>query len=313
MRKGYNPELVLDKKGNIFAIATGSDACAEHECGSAAMQRWLCSGFAGKDSNMEQKLIEQLRQADKEPGRMAKLLRLSPKPVAFPALLSQKVIDSNLQHIHFVEGEDKHLKQPAAVLWASDRQSTPDLNYRELSIWKAENEIAGAWDEDGFAFKVVGDKLIKKLKAFADKLKAGQGCFAGLFLADSGNRRLSGVIVALHTELRPEHKAALAKAQADYESNMLLKSRSRVDELHAVAHPRQGAREPHLKTPGYMWPVWKDGVVGGEVLYALNPSYAVKAQYWGPYSFEQLREWIVAKDKFELVPVSRTEAQTAAA
>ena len=309
MRKGNYPELVFDKKGNIFALATGSDACAEHEVGSAAMQRWLCSGFAGKDSNIERKLVEQLRQADKQPGVMAKLLHLSPKPVAFPDLLSQKVIDSHLEHIHFVEGEDKHLKQPAAVLWVTDRPSTPDLNYRELTIWKAEDEAAGAWDEHGFAFKVVGEKLIKKLKAFADKLKAGQGCFAGLFLADSGNRRLSGVIVALHTELRPEHKAAIAKAQQDYESNMLLKSRSRVEELHAVAYPRHGAREPHLKTPGYMWPVWKDGVVGGEVLYALNPHNAVKAQYWGPYSFEQLREWIVAKDKFELVPVPRTEVQ----
>lgn len=273
------------------------------------MQRWLCSGFAGKDSNMEQKLIKQLRQADKESGLLAKLLHLSPKPVAFPDLLAQKVIDSHLEHIHFVEGEDKRLKKPVGLLWFTDQQFTPDVNYDELSMSKADDEIAGAWDEHGFAFKVVGETLIAKLKAFADKLKAGQGCFAGLFLADI-EPHLGGVIVALHTELRPEHKAAIAKAQEAYENSMLLKSRSRVDELHALAYPRQDVREPHLKVPGHMWPVWKDGVVGNEVLYALNPYSGVKARYWGPYSFEQLREWIVAKDKFELVPVARTKAAT---
>lgn len=91
------------------------------------------------------------------------------------------------------------------------------------------------------------------------------------------------------------------------------KSRSRVDELNATAYPRQGTREPHLQDPGFMWPVWKDGVVGGDVLYALNPASGVRASYWGPYSFEQLRERIVGKVMFELVPVPRTEVQAAPA
>jgi Fe-S-cluster formation regulator IscX/YfhJ len=313
MRKGYNPELVLDKKGNIFAIATGSDACAEHEFGSAAMQRWLCSGYSGKDSPVEQKLIEQLRKADEEASLASELPNMQPKTVEFPDLLSQKIIDSNLEHIQFIEGEDATLKKPAAVLWFSDRGTTPNVNYRELRVWKDTETLAGCWDERGFAFKVVGDKLVKKLKTFAEKLKTGQGCFAGLFLSDSGTRRLSGVIIALHTKLRPEHKAAITKAQQEYESGMLLKSRSRVDELHALAYPQQGKRERHLRTPGYMWPVWKDGVVGGEVLYALNPDHDVKARYWGPYTFEQLREWVVAQNKFELVPASCSETQAATA
>jgi hypothetical protein len=312
MRKGYNPELVFDKKGNIFAIATGSDACAEHEVGSAAMQRVLCTGFAGKDSNVEATLIKQLREADKEPGLMARLLNLDKKPVAFPDLLAQKIINNNLGDIHFVEGVDERLKQPVGLLWFSERHHTPDVNYRELAIFDKEATCAGAWDERSFAFKVVGDKLIAKLRAFAEKLKAGQGCFAGLFLA-GGTPRLGGVIIALHTELRPEHRAAIAKAQKEYEDNMLLKARSRLDELNALAYPRQGKREAHWQSPGYLWPVWKDQVVGGEVMYALNPSYGVDAAYLGPYSFEQIAQWIRAEKKFKLVPAHRTEEAANAA
>lgn len=307
MRQGFDPKLLLDKKGAIFAIATGSDACAEHECGSSPLQEALCAGYVGKDSPVKASLIKQLRQADQPDLRD----RLQPqKAVQFPDLLSQKVINRNLDKIQFVQGIDERAQQPAALLCFTTRYRAPDLNDTELAIWNKTVSVAGAWDENGFAFKVVGAKLVAKLQTFAEKLQAGQGCFAGLFLDDEKDDRLSGVILALHTGLRPEHKAALDKAQRDYESNLLLEARSRVDELHAMAYSA-APRQPHLCMPGYVWPVWKDGVVGGDVLYALNPNYGVEAPYWGPYAFEQLADWIVATKKFALKPVPRTKAVSA--
>lgn len=306
MRKGYSPKLLIDKKGNIFAIATGSDACAEHECGSNPLQFSLCKDFAGKDSSLERELIEQIRKSE-APGLLSKAFNLPQKQVQFPNILAQKVINKNLDHIRFIEGVDSRLKKPAAVLWFTDRFIDIDVNYRELAM-NDKDEVAGAWDDRGFAFKVVGEKLVSKLKVFAEKLREGQGCFAGLFLNETHKTRLSGVIVALHTQLRPEHKAAVILAQKAYEDGMLLKARSRLDELHATAYPK-GTRAAHLRTPGYMWPVWRDGVVGGEVLYALNPDYGINAPYWGPYSFEQLKRWIEAEEKFALVPVPHRQEE----
>ena len=46
MRRGNQPRVVLNEGGAIMAICTGSDACAEHEQGSAT----LMSALTGKSA-----------------------------------------------------------------------------------------------------------------------------------------------------------------------------------------------------------------------------------------------------------------------
>lgn len=280
MQKGSDSKLVFDKHGQIFAIATGADNCAEHECGSKPLMEALCAVNPSSDED----IVTQIRSGNK---------------VQYPALIERKHIARNLDKLIFatsVEGGE----QVAVFGYARLGEHVIKTEHHELSSWRNE-EVVGAWDEESFAIKVRGTKLVKKLHDFAVKVQGGNGVFAGTFLANQGKERLSGVIIALQTTLRPEHKQAILHAQAKWESEMRLKARSRTGELQQLARDKKAY--PRAEYPGYIWPVWKDNVVDGEVRYALNPGYGVKAQYWGPYTFEQLRDWIIAEKKYELAPI----------
>lgn len=279
MKKGSDSKLVFDKHGQIFAIATGADNCAEHECGSKPLMETFCAGDACSDED----IVATLREG---------------KAVQYPALIARKHIARNLDKLIFstsLEGGE----QVAVFGYARLGEHVINADNRELSSWNKE-DVVGAWDDESFAIKVRGAKLVKKLHDFAVKVQAGGGVFAGTFLANHGKERLAGVIIALQMSLRPEHRQAIAQAQSKWEGDMRLKARSRVSELQQLS--RDNKSYPRAENPGYIWPVWQDNVVDGEVRYALNPGYGVKAQYWGPYTFEQLRDWIIADKKFELAP-----------
>lgn len=288
MRKGFDSAIVLDKRGEIFAIATGSDACAEHECGSKALQQALCEGQADAD-HAERLLIDALRKGE---------------TVAYPALLSRKIISRNLDKLQYVEGVDK-AGTPVAVFGYSP-YSTLKVDDRELSTFREEG-VSGAWDERSFAIRVVGQKMVNKLKQFAERMQAGEGVFAGTFLKDGAKQRLGGVIIALHTKLRPEHRQEVAKAQAEWEATVRLKAKSRLEELYAVYREHCKPRGA-VALPGYLWPVWVNNEVDGDVAYALNPDYGVDAPYWGPYAYDDLKAWILAEKKFPLRPLREQKA-----
>lgn len=281
MRKGFEPVILLDKRGEIFVIATGADACAEHEGGSAAMQKSLCQGQAAE--NPDGQLIDALRQG---------------KAVVYPALLDRKQINQNLEAICFKEGTDK-LGRPQALISFSGRHAHElPFDYSELRSYKeSEEHVTACWDSHSFAIRVVGEKWVKKLRRFAEKLKAGECLFAGTFMQDHAKEHLSGVIIAAQNGLRPEHREAIAKAQSQWEASLRLKAKSRLDELYAVYRQQKSA-----ELPGFLWPVWKNEV-DGEVLYALNPGYQVDAAYFGPYTYDQLLEWTLAEKKFPLRPL----------
>jgi hypothetical protein len=152
--------------------------------------------------------------------------------------------------------------------------------------------------------------MVAKLQAFYDKLQAGEGIFAGTFLKNGEFSNTSGVLIALESALRPEHRAGIKAAQLDYEQNMRLKARSRVDELNSVCRTSEnGVRAKH---PGYIWAVWKDAV-DGEVAYAVNPDNDVQRYipYLGPYSFDDLKAWMIAETKYALTSCRNQESQAA--
>lgn len=290
MRKGYNPHVVLDKRGSIFAIATGSDACAEHECGSRPMQGALCNTYGGLS---EEALVRALRAGE---------------AVTYPPLLERKRITRNLDKITFQKGAAA-TGEPVAVLGYSPYGAV-SLAHRELEIYRDDEFLAGAWAEDAFALKVVGAKWVSRLERFAKAVRAGEGLFAGTFLERDGKTHLSGVIVALHTGLRPEHRQAIAAAQATWEGSIQLKACSRLDELHALARIESQKQGADCR-PGYMSPRWRHSVVGGEVAYWLNPGFGVKARA-GTYTFEELARWIKAEKKYLLTPSTTSAPQEAA-
>lgn len=299
MRQGSNAKLVFDKHGQIFAIATGSDACAEHECGSKELQSVLC-GTPEVETTPYGRIRAAMTGAavpmtDEE---VVDALR-SGKAFAYPTLIDRKRIARNLDQLVFAVGEENG--HPVAVFgYGYQGADTICTDHRQLISYK-KAEVVGAWDQRSFAIKVYGDKLVKKLQKFANTVMEGDGVFAGTFLTKHGKEELTGVVIALQSALRPEHRKEISDAQSKWEANMRLKAQSRADELARISWDKKA--HPHAASPGFIWPVWKDGVVDGEVRYALNPGYQVDAQYWGPYTFEQLHDWIIAAKKFPLKPI----------
>lgn len=304
MKQGNTPRILFAPDGEIFAISTGSDHCAEHECGSAAMQEHLCQG-ATLEKTQERKLLQRIRRhLDAQASWLGKVFS---RGVSYPELLERKRLARNLQAVHLVQGSWKGEKVASVIF---SRHGAPNV-----PMTFDENGLFGAWDERNFAFGVHGDELADKLVRFHQRLQAGGALFAGTFLNETLAHadRLNGVIIALEGYLTAEHRLALDKAQLEWEANMRLKARSRLPELEAAL---RAAQEKGLKTryPGYLWPVWLDHQVDGDIAYALNPGHGVKAGYWGPYSYEELLQWCLDENKAELQPISRAvESQAVAA
>lgn len=313
MRKGDKAVILFNKRGEIFALSTGADACTEHECGSKRMQEALSGttvghvlpeGFVANAAATLGLTKTELRE-----DHLITAMRAG-KKVEFAPLLERKTLRNNLDKLVFIRGEEKG--QAVAVFGYAPRSSSVTLVHRELPFWREEDEIVGAWDEESFAWKVRGKRLVDKLERFVEKVRGGDGVFAGTFLKEVHNENLSGVMLALKSDMRPEHRTAIATAQATWEGDQLLKAMSRTDELREVCWERQKVNA-RACLPGYIWPFWKGNVVGSEVLYRLNPGSGVDAQYGGPYTFEQLKDWIVADRKVPLRPLPEVVSSNQAA
>lgn len=310
MRKGFNAVVVLDKDGEIFAISTGADAAAEHENGSKPMQRALCQPLLKQpEPGLMGKLAQACGLAEPAPLTDEQLVAALRKgqAVTYPALIDRKAIQHNLDKLHYVEGKEKG--EPVAVFGYSPRGlDVVRVDQHELQLYPNE-KYAGAWDEREFAFKVRGTEMVDKLKRFAAKAQSGDAVFAGTFLEDLDGTRLSGVIIAVKSGIGPQHQAAIDKAQRDWEAGLRLKAKARVDDLNIMS--RRSDTRPHAASPGHIWPVWTNGP-DSDVAYALNPGYQVKAEYWGPYTFEELEQWILAETKYHLKPATLRPGRAAA-
>lgn len=282
MRRGNTPTINLDQHGEIVAISTGSDFCSEHEGGSETMLSTLCSGHAAAGGEADAKLISILRDGGVPD---------------FPRLIDRKAMDRNLDHLSFTESRDGRVNKATATITFHSSNRTPNIDNPELSLRNDGGQLAGAWDNRSFAFKVAGDELVNKLRRFYDQLLAGDGIFAGTFLI---NDAASGVVVALQRKLGPGDLLNIEEAQSKWESDLLLRAKSRLEDLNDLFSRK--SVHPFARSPGYIWPVWRDYIVGGEVVYGLNPTNDRVGPYFGPYEFDQLRDWILAETKTKLVP-----------
>jgi len=310
MRRGFNPVIIFNKRGEIFAFATGSDATSEHEWGSKSMQEDLCNpeGAAPKSVGLLEKVTQACGITDPAPRTDPELIAAlrAGKAFAYPQLLDRKALSKNLDRLQFITGVEKG--QPVAVFGYAPRRERVAVDNRELMFYRDE-EYVGAWDEGSFAFKVRGEKLVAKLKQFAEKAQAGGALFAGTFLKVHEKEHLSGVILALRDDLRTEHLQAAAKAQADWEATLRLKAKSRLEELYELYREhRKTVRSAVL--PGNLGEVWTDGP-DSDVAYRLNPDRDSWGEYYGPYTFEQLRDWILAEEKYRLVPTLKKNSAPA--
>ena len=300
MRRGFDAKLALSKAGTLVAISTGSDACAEHETGSAVLMGSLTGGQA---MNAKAYAVS----IRKKPG--TKLRDLVGVALSYPDLIESRTIRSNLDKIVFDKrGEGDQVEAvlgfSALSEWSFGQQAGSGTGASAAELWndqelswgyRKDEEVVGAWDSRSFAVRVRGKVNVARFAEFAKVMKAGGCVFAGTFLDRWKGQSLGGVIIARRDRLPDECKAAIQKAQLEFEQNVRLNLKSRSDELSKIVQETK-------TSPGYLWPVWKDHEVDGEVVYALNPSYGVKAPYYGPYTFEELQRWMRAGGSGKLKP-----------
>jgi hypothetical protein len=280
MRRGNDPMLVFSKSGNLVAIATGADACAEHECGSKPLLEALCVQPAN-----DAKIIAELKAG---------------KTVTYPDLLESKRITRFPASLQWIEAAEAG-REPEACFGLAN--SPIDFTRHELELFDRfsgtrDKDVAGAWDEGSFAIRVRGQKYVAALREFYKALRDGKVAFAGLFFKRDP-LHLSGVILADTRYLSDEDRQAIAVAQKKHEASLRLKARSEADML--MYQLSQKLRGTHIGGIGFLWPIWGDANES-TVVYALNPGYQVNASYYGPYTKEELLAWGEAKGAYRLVP-----------
>ena len=100
--------------------------------------------------------------------------------------------------------------------------------------------------------------------------------------------------------LSDDDRKEIANAQTAFESKLRLKARDDSQEFsRQLAALLKGKGRL-----GYLWAVWADPTEAA-VLYALNPEGVGKAQYYGPYTKEQLLDWARSGMAYELRPLQK--------
>lgn len=278
MRKGNHPAVLLDEAGHLIAFGTGSDACAEHECGMQSVLNALTDSV-----EQDATIVAALRRGE---------------PVVYPSLLEQRRI-RRPELLQFVETPAR-AQRPAEALLGYARaplaECLGELDFPHPAASRGRDiNLAGAWGERAFAFRVRGDALVAALREFYQDLRNGRGVFAGLFLK---NTMLGGVIVANARHLGAWHRGSIARAQAKHESQLRLRARDDVKQLQAEMRAAVPVGK-RVSWPGFLWAVWADAQES-ELVYALNPSCNVSAQYYGPYTRQQLLDWAASGYAYEL-------------
>lgn len=300
MRRGNSPQLIFSNSGQLVAFCTGADATAEHECGSARLQEALCG--APYD---EQALLEQLRRKE---------------PVVYPSLVQRKLItrterSSGGEGLQFIEVPSS-ADQPAQAILGYARHHLmhfkDELRFPSSTGGLSDDiDVAGAWDDESFAIRVRGDKKVKELKRFYEAMLAGDCLFAGTFFkAPAKYRNLSGVLIARQSLLNQESVEAISEAQAEFESKMRLKA---IDDIAALRQEMRAAAKVGgaYQDPGYLWMAWANKEETHAV-YCLNPGYRVKADYFGPYTRQELLDWAATNFSYELKPKAEKRVKRAA-
>lgn len=273
MRRGSHADTVFSRKGNLVAISTGSDACAEHEGGINGLFMLLCNKAPSEDHVVQQ-------------------LRLGTADIVYPnSVEARRIIRP--ENLKLVVTEDK----TGAILCSTTASSFDCQHELHFSTYfysgkYGDEDSVGAWDNDSFAFRVRGVKKVKALQDFYQDALHKHVVFGGTFFRRD-SFCAAGVILVNTKYLTKQDKQNQISAQLQYESGLRLRAKNDVPELRQEM--RTLANMTNYKEPGYIWVKWKDATEQ-VMLYCLNPSYNVPADYLGPYTRQQLLDW--AKSKF---------------
>lgn len=275
MRQGFYAQLVLSKSGNLVAVATGSDACAEHEIGIKPL------------------LSAMTEHVDKEASIVKQLKGVFRALVTYPEVIESKRVTKLPEQYQFIVTDTAD--GPEAWLGVASQPLTTyahELPLTRISS-RADQNVAGAYDDKSFAIRVRGEKYVKALRQFDAAMRAGDVLFAGTFF-ERPKLHLGGIILANRKFIGDEDKERIDEAQRKFESGLRLKARDDSRELMQEMRALSGQSDYN-----YVWAVWADDTESS-VVYGLNPGSSTPADYGIGYTREELIRWAKAKYSYHL-------------
>lgn len=242
MRKGYDPLLVFNKKNHLVAIATGADACTEHEIGiSRLMEKLGATPVSFYDLEKEVSAVQQARtlnQPDPYPDLAERLCIKNAHNVHFDQTEAEAVLWTSFGGPYDCSGTIQGLLQDSEFQYPTPYPDDRFLPNKDLNI-------AAMWDERSFAIRVKSPRYIRGLSEFYNALKDGRAMFGGRFFY-AKDYRLSGVILVNTQYLRGENLKALKKLQDQYEKAIRLaclsEEKALVQQLVKVWGPQRYAQ-----------------------------------------------------------------------
>lgn len=284
MKRGASAGLFFSRSMNLVALWTGSDAVAEHEGGSDELMASLCSSQTPRSV-----MVADLRRGHEYASRFADAPAGAKR---FPDLLEVKRIVRDRPELRFQEREGD---VPEALLSYADYPV--DFDDSELRFYPSgDQDAVGAWDSRSFGIRVRGVRQVRGLKAFHAAMKSGQIAFGGTFFKRDGHQ-VGGVTLVHTSYLSEDDHQRLRAAQLEYESNLRLAA---VDDSRALAaEMRAASGDRSLVGPGWIWAKWEDGNCD-RIVYCFNPGYGIAADYYGPYTRQQLLDWAASRYSYRL-------------
>ena len=244
MRRTYNAELLLDENGQFQGINLGADWCAEHEWGYKGLQRMF---------NMHKDAIGIERYICNKPIEgMVKMVSFSDRKTPCVALY----VDANW----YGWNDEKEIK-----------------NYVPKLLRHEEDEIAAAWDENGFAITV--HKTQKHLLEAIMKAMEESNLAMGIGVSHAFKN--GGLKLMLVSAISEADKASIKESHED--ANRLQKAAEKTGIVQ------------FLRDKGKRWfaltPRWKSENKKSQydVMFWLNPSSS--AHNYGWFTVEELQEW----------------------
>lgn len=274
--------IALGHDGMIAGVALGADCVAEHEWGIDDLRAKFCAGaFSTRD------LEEQLDTTGEIPTFDAK---------------ERDHINRNLDRIVLVE-EDGFVTittlservNPIHHRVGKEYVHSASFHHQE-EVRKAKGSIVSEWSGRNFRFcnALHGDeKMMKKLRRFYEQLQAGNCAFfsvrCGLWSGREG-RIASGLTIVDRTRLSYAQDNYWRVLAGEIKDSLALRKKSRLDVILQRFRGGELRKDGHIEA-GYFWPMWEDKKTKDTVVYGVNPAYNTRADYYGPYTEEQLVRW----------------------
>lgn len=282
MRKGYTPRVVWGSDNKIVALATGSDACTEHELGIQKLMQRL--GASSADAAADARLIQALRsgQPVQYPDFMQRLCIAQPEALRLDLLNDEAVLWSD----------------PAAHTARNGVQRMLDSSeFRYVGIRRVDDEldsnIAAMWDEESMAIRVRTPRYVQALQELYQAALDGELMFGGSFF-EVDDLPLRGIILVHRGRLQASHLQAQQRAQAKFEQKLRLQALSRLPQLEQQLRALLGA-SAYWRYFSHVWAEWADSRDESQgVAYRVNPGTDGRLAgllYGKGYSFEELVEF----------------------